>query len=49
MGSFTITYNHHALRNVQDELDIQVGKDRQVKESDVENLVYWQAVVKETL
>lgn len=41
--------NRHTLRKVQDELDIQVGRDRQVKESDVKNLIYLQAVVKETL
>ncbi|KAK9049180.1 hypothetical protein SSX86_031853 [Deinandra increscens subsp. villosa] len=41
--------NLYALRKVQEELDTQVGKDRQVNESDIKNLVYLQAVVKETL
>ncbi|KAK2969400.1 hypothetical protein RJ640_020343 [Escallonia rubra] len=41
--------NRHALKRTQDELDEHVGKDRQVNESDINNLVYLQAVVKETL
>ncbi|KAI7752897.1 hypothetical protein M8C21_000056, partial [Ambrosia artemisiifolia] len=41
--------NRHALRKVQEELDTQVGKDRQVNESDIKDMVYLQAVVKETL
>ncbi|OVA10807.1 Cytochrome P450 [Macleaya cordata] len=41
--------NRHALKNVHDELDIHVGRDRQVYESDVKNLTYLEAVVKETL
>lgn len=41
--------NGYALKRVQEELDVQVGKDRQVNESDIKNLVYLQAVVKETL
>ncbi|XP_052179402.1 cytochrome P450 CYP82D47-like [Diospyros lotus] len=41
--------NRHVLKKAQDELDIHVGKQRQVKESDVKNLVYLQAIVKETL
>ncbi|KAK2997946.1 hypothetical protein RJ639_026334 [Escallonia herrerae] len=41
--------NRHALKRIQDELDAHVGKDRQVNESDINNLVYLQAVVKETL
>ncbi|KAL2346360.1 hypothetical protein Fmac_000360 [Flemingia macrophylla] len=41
--------NHHALKKVQDELDEHVGKERLVNESDIDKLVYLQAVVKETL
>jgi len=37
------------LKKVQEELDEKVGKDRLVKESDIEKLAYLQAVVKETL
>ncbi|XP_022937188.1 cytochrome P450 CYP82D47-like [Cucurbita moschata] len=41
--------NREALRKTQEELDIHVGKDRQVDESDISKLVYLQAVVNETL
>ncbi|GMY11647.1 Cytochrome P450 82A3 [Fagus crenata] len=41
--------NEHVLRKAQEELNIHVGKDRHVDESDVINLVYLQAIVKETL
>ncbi|XVF45841.1 hypothetical protein PTKIN_Ptkin02bG0239300 [Pterospermum kingtungense] len=41
--------NRHVLRRAQDELDIHVGKHWQVEESDITNLVYLQAIVKETL
>ncbi|MFS7952357.1 putative cytochrome P450 [Helianthus anomalus] len=41
--------NSYALRKAQEELDTQVGKNRQVNETDIKNLVYLQAVVKETL
>lgn len=41
--------NAHVLKRVQDELDVHVGKNRQVDESDIKNLEYLQAVVKETL
>ncbi|KAK1358041.1 hypothetical protein POM88_051297 [Heracleum sosnowskyi] len=37
------------LRIVQDELGKHVGRDCQVNESDVKNLCYLQAIVKETL
>ena len=40
--------NRQALKKAQEELAIHVGKDRQVDESDVKNLVYLQAIVKET-
>ncbi|GAV75066.1 p450 domain-containing protein [Cephalotus follicularis] len=41
--------NRHALEKAREELEIHVGKQRQVEESDIENLVYLQAIVKETL
>ncbi|KAI9113191.1 hypothetical protein K1719_015716 [Acacia pycnantha] len=41
--------NPHALREAQKELDMQVGKERTVQESDISQLVYLQAIVKETL
>ncbi|XP_047152891.1 cytochrome P450 CYP82D47-like [Vigna umbellata] len=41
--------NRDALKKVQDELDEHVGKERLVNESDINKLVYLQAVVKETL
>ncbi|XVE94791.1 hypothetical protein REPUB_Repub02eG0040000 [Reevesia pubescens] len=41
--------NRHALKKAQEELDIHVGKDKLVEESDIKNLVYLQAIVKETL
>ncbi|KAJ0024021.1 hypothetical protein Pint_08875 [Pistacia integerrima] len=41
--------NHYALEKVQEELDSVVGKERLLSESDVDKLVYLQAVVKEAL
>ncbi|KAL2498322.1 Cytochrome [Abeliophyllum distichum] len=41
--------NPHVLKKAQQELDIHVGKERQVTESDISKLVYLQAIVKETL
>ncbi|KAI8549773.1 hypothetical protein RHMOL_Rhmol06G0051400 [Rhododendron molle] len=41
--------NPHVLKKAQEELDSQIGGQRQVEESDVKNLVYIQAIVKETL
>ncbi|XP_018715840.2 cytochrome P450 CYP82D47-like [Eucalyptus grandis] len=41
--------NPHALEKAQQELDAHVGKRRHVEESDVKNLIYLQAIVKETL
>ncbi|GAB2292113.1 hypothetical protein Dimus_026365 [Dionaea muscipula] len=38
-----------ALEKAQDELDMQIGKERRVDESDIPNLVYLQAIVKEAL
>uniref|UniRef100_A0A6M2E970 Cytochrome P450 n=1 Tax=Populus davidiana TaxID=266767 RepID=A0A6M2E970_9ROSI len=44
-----ILNNREVLEKAQDELDIQVGKHRQVDETDIKNLVYLQAIVKETM
>ncbi|KAL4614848.1 hypothetical protein ACB092_07G082700 [Castanea dentata] len=41
--------NPETLTKVQEELDIYVGRQRQVKESDMKNLVYLQAILKETM
>ncbi|TXG64446.1 hypothetical protein EZV62_011440 [Acer yangbiense] len=41
--------NRHVLKKVQEELNGHVGKHRPVEESDLKNLVYLQAIVKETL
>ncbi|KAL5571725.1 hypothetical protein UlMin_021322 [Ulmus minor] len=41
--------NRDTLKKVQEELDEHVGRQRQVKESDLKNLVYLQAIIKETL
>ncbi|XP_022766490.1 cytochrome P450 CYP82D47-like [Durio zibethinus] len=41
--------NRHALGKAQEELDIQIGKGRQVNESDIDKLVYLRAIVKESL
>ncbi|KAJ7961597.1 putative Cytochrome P450 [Quillaja saponaria] len=41
--------NKHTLKLVQEELDLHVGRERKVEYSDINNLVYLQATVKETL
>ena len=41
--------NRETLKRAQQELDIQVVRERQVKESDVKNLEYLQAILKETM
>ncbi|KAK3025220.1 hypothetical protein RJ639_044568 [Escallonia herrerae] len=41
--------NNHVLKKAQAELDIHVGRKRQVQESDLKNIVYLQAIIKETL
>ncbi|XVF17777.1 hypothetical protein REPUB_Repub10bG0152800 [Reevesia pubescens] len=41
--------NRHTLKKVKEELATYVGKDRLVEESDIKNLVYLQAIIKETL
>ncbi|KAF5197501.1 Cytochrome p450 [Thalictrum thalictroides] len=41
--------NKATCLKAQNEIDIHVGKDRYVEESDIQKLVYLQAIVKETL
>ncbi|XP_021301089.1 cytochrome P450 82C2-like [Herrania umbratica] len=41
--------NRHALKTAQEELDLKVRRDKWVQDSDIEKLVYLQAVIKETL
>ncbi|XP_030529451.2 cytochrome P450 CYP82D47-like [Rhodamnia argentea] len=41
--------NRRTLKKAQQELDAHVGKSRPVEESDVKNLTYLQAIVKETM
>ncbi|XP_055833595.1 flavonoid-6-hydroxylase-like [Solanum dulcamara] len=41
--------NYEALKRAQDELDTHVGKNSRVQESDIKNLIYLQAIVKESL
>ncbi|KAJ9704897.1 hypothetical protein PVL29_003108 [Vitis rotundifolia] len=48
-GLCPLMNNPSTLKRAQDELDIKVGKHRQVDESDIKNLVYLQAIIKETL
>ncbi|WOG99502.1 hypothetical protein DCAR_0518854 [Daucus carota subsp. sativus] len=44
-----ILNNRHVLKKAQAEMDKCIGRDRQVKESDIINLPYLLAIVKETL
>ncbi|KAL5777898.1 hypothetical protein ACOSP7_010824 [Xanthoceras sorbifolium] len=41
--------NHNVLEKIQNELDTQVGSERLVNELDIKNLVYLQAILKETM
>ena len=41
--------NNPALKRAQEELDLIVGRERWVEDSDIKSLVYLQAIVKETL
>ena len=41
--------NKHALNQAQEELDLKVGRERWVDDHDIKDLVYLQAIVKETL
>ncbi|TQE12401.1 hypothetical protein C1H46_002054 [Malus baccata] len=48
--AISLLLNHQkALKSAQEELDIHVGRDRWVQESDLTNLKYLQAILKETL
>ncbi|PON99151.1 Cytochrome P450, E-class, group I [Trema orientale] len=48
--ALSLVLNHKSvLKKIQEELDHIVGKERLVNESDITNLVYLQAVAKETL
>ncbi|KAI3762909.1 hypothetical protein L1987_53351 [Smallanthus sonchifolius] len=48
--AISLMLNHpDVLKKMQQELDEHVGKDRLVDESDIKNLVFLQAVIKETL
>ncbi|CAI8588792.1 unnamed protein product [Vicia faba] len=48
--ALSLLLNHQMeLKKAQDELNTHIGKDRKVEESDIKNLVYLQAIVKETL
>lgn len=48
--ALSLLLNHrHALEKVQEELDIIVGKERLLTESDIDKLFYLQAAVKETM
>ncbi|KAK9041047.1 hypothetical protein V6N11_016171 [Hibiscus sabdariffa] len=40
--------NRQALKRAQQELDLKIGRDRWAEESDMEGLVYLQAIIKET-
>ncbi|MFQ6666589.1 hypothetical protein Gotur_032882 [Gossypium turneri] len=47
--ALSLLLNHRdVLKKAQNELDTFVGKDRLVEESDIKNLVYLQAMIKET-
>lgn len=41
--------NRHVLKHAQEELYLKVGRNRWVEDTDIKNLVYLQAIVKETL
>lgn len=41
--------NPKALKTAQEELDVQIGRERWVQESDIDKLIYLQAIIKETL
>ncbi|KAL5780382.1 hypothetical protein ACOSQ2_011119 [Xanthoceras sorbifolium] len=48
--TLTLLLNHHnILKKAQNELNTQVGSERQVNETDLKNLVYLQAILKETM
>ncbi|KAK9066707.1 hypothetical protein SSX86_014030 [Deinandra increscens subsp. villosa] len=41
--------NPETLKHAQEEMDLHVGRERPVEESDIKHLVYLQAIMKETL
>ncbi|KAI3883222.1 hypothetical protein MKW92_039537 [Papaver armeniacum] len=41
--------NPHVIERAREELDMHVGKNKQVEESDIPNLVYIQAIIKESM
>ncbi|KAF8014656.1 hypothetical protein BT93_H0460 [Corymbia citriodora subsp. variegata] len=46
----SLLLNHkHVLKRAQEEMDLNVGKDKWVQDSNIESLPYLQAIVKETL
>ncbi|KAJ4846717.1 hypothetical protein Tsubulata_050694 [Turnera subulata] len=48
--ALSLLVNHQdVLKKVQQELDLNVGRGRQVQESELKHLIYLQAIVKETL
>ncbi|KAI7746939.1 hypothetical protein M8C21_020668 [Ambrosia artemisiifolia] len=48
--ALSLLLNHpNILKTTQDEIDEHVGRDRLVEESDIKNLVYLDAIIKETL
>ncbi|KAI7746938.1 hypothetical protein M8C21_020667 [Ambrosia artemisiifolia] len=48
--ALSLLLNHpNVLKTAQDEIDEHVGRDRLVEESDIKNLVYLDAIIKETL
>ncbi|XP_019174412.1 PREDICTED: cytochrome P450 CYP82D47-like [Ipomoea nil] len=47
--ALSLIMNHpHVLKMAQEELDMVVGKERKVDESDIDHLIYLRAIVKET-
>lgn len=44
-----VVNNRNVLKKVQEEIDMEIGKERKVEESDIPNLHYLQAIIKETL
>lgn len=48
--ALSLLLNHpQAMEKAQQELDLHVGRERRVEESDVKNLVYLQAIIKESM
>ena len=48
--ALSLLLNHlESLKLAQEELDLHVGREKWVEESDIKNLVYLQAIIKETL